>query len=104
MTKEPSAAADLRAGVRLILKGPCEPLSVRYRTGLRTAETEIEKWRAETGARNPPRKGRNTRNCQPETGAPQPNPRECRRFYPPGKITPRRLDSLADEPVNCEPV
>jgi hypothetical protein len=24
----------------------------------RTAETEIEKWRAETGARNPPRKGR----------------------------------------------
>jgi hypothetical protein len=44
------------------------------RTGLRLAEMEIEKWRAETGARNPPLKDRNTRNCQPRDGARQPNP------------------------------
>ena len=31
-----------------------EPVSVTYRTGLRHAETEIGKWRAETGVRNPP--------------------------------------------------
>jgi hypothetical protein len=46
------------------------------RTGLRPAEMEIEKWRAETGARNPPRTDRNTENRRPETGASQPNPRE----------------------------
>jgi hypothetical protein len=28
----------------------CKPGSVAYRTGLRHAETEIGKWRAETGA------------------------------------------------------
>jgi hypothetical protein len=66
----------------------CEPLSVRYRTGLCTPETEIEKSPAETGARNPPRKSRNARNCRPETGSPQPNPRECRRFSPTGKYPP----------------
>jgi site-specific DNA recombinase len=38
---------------------------------------EIRKWRAETGARNLPRMGRNTENYRPETGARQPNPREC---------------------------
>src|ERR1700730_992727 len=38
------------------------------------------KWRAETGARNLPRKGRNTENYRPETGARQPNPRKCRGF------------------------
>jgi hypothetical protein len=32
------------------------------------------------------------------------NSRENRRFYPTGKITPRRPDSLADDPVTCEPV
>jgi len=82
----------------------CEPVLVNSRTGLRPAEMEIEKWRAETGARNPPRKGRNTRNCQPETGAPQPNPRECRRFSPHREITAQRPDSLADEAVPREPV
>ena len=34
------------------------------RTGLRPAEMEIEKRRAETGARNPPRTDRNTGNCR----------------------------------------
>ena len=34
-----------------------------------SAEMEIEKWRAETGARNPPRTDRNAGNCRPETGA-----------------------------------
>jgi hypothetical protein len=43
-----------------------------------SAEMEIEKWRAETGARNPPRTDRNAGNCRPETGARQPNLRECR--------------------------
>jgi len=32
---------------------PCEPVSVCNRTGLQHAETEIGKWRAETGAQNP---------------------------------------------------
>jgi hypothetical protein len=32
-----------------------------------------------------PAKSRNARNCGPETGAPQPNLRECRRFSPTGK-------------------
>jgi hypothetical protein len=31
-----------------------EPVSVTYRTGLRHAQKEIGKWRAETAARNPP--------------------------------------------------
>jgi hypothetical protein len=78
--------------------------AVSGRTGLRPAEMEIEKWRAETGARNPPLKDRNTRNCQPRDGGRQPNPREWRRFSPTGKITPRRPDSLADDPVAREPV
>src|SRR6202035_69412 len=50
------------------------------RTSLRSAETEIGKWRAETGARNPRPKDGNARNCPPETGARQPNPREDKRF------------------------
>jgi hypothetical protein len=49
-------APDSRGALR-------EPVSVKYRTGLSHAETEIEKWRAETGARNPPLQDRNTRNC-----------------------------------------
>jgi hypothetical protein len=60
-------------------------LSLRDGTGLCTPETEIGKSPPETGARNPPRKSRNARNCGPETGAPQPNLRECRRFSPTGK-------------------
>src|ERR1700731_366528 len=78
--------------------------TVCCRTGLCTPETEIGKSPPETGARNPPRKSRNARNCQPETGAPQPNLRECRRFSPTGKITPQRPDSLADDAVSGEPV
>jgi hypothetical protein len=58
-----------RAGVRLIPEGhsvnrslsAIEPVSA-------TAKTEIRKWRVETGARNLPRKGRNTENYRPETG------------------------------------
>src|ERR1700738_4432858 len=59
--------------------------------GLCTPETEIGKSPPETGARNPPRKSRNARNCGPETGAPQPNLRECRRFSPTGNSARRRL-------------
>ena len=55
-----------------------EPVSVNSRTGLRPAEMEIGKSRAETGARNPAGADRNTENYRPETGACQPNPRECR--------------------------
>ena len=66
----------IRKGAQQLRSWPCEPLSVRYRTGLRTAETEIGKSQAETGAQNPPRTDRNTGNCRPETGSPQPNPRE----------------------------
>jgi hypothetical protein len=58
------------------------------RTGLRPAEMEVEKWRAETGVRNPPRTDRNTGNCRPETGARQPNPREYRGFSHTGKLYP----------------
>ena len=79
-------SCGLRAGVRLTPQGlSCEPVSVCNRTGLRPAEREIEKWRPETGAQNPPRTDRNTENYRPETGIRQPNPRECRRFSPTGK-------------------
>src|ERR1700730_16305020 len=57
-----------------------EPVSVNSRTSLRSAEMEIGKWQAETGARNPCPKDENARNCRPETGARQPNPREDKRF------------------------
>jgi hypothetical protein len=60
-------ASDSRGALR-------EPVSVKYRAGLSHAETEIEKWRAETDARNPPRKDRKAKNRQSETGARQPNP------------------------------
>src|SRR5580704_3585138 len=78
-----------RAGVRLIPEGhsvnrslsAIEPVSA-------TAKTEIRKWRAETGARNLPRKGRNTENYRPETGIRQRNPRECRGFSHTGKYHP----------------
>src|SRR6266404_4151883 len=59
---------------------PDEPVSVTCRTGLRRAETEIEKWRAETGAANPPIRDRESGNCRPETRAHLPNPRECRQL------------------------
>ena len=53
-------------------------------TGLRhisnRCRTEIGKWRAETAAAKPPVQRRNSRICQPETTARQPNPRECWRF------------------------
>jgi hypothetical protein len=41
------------------------------------------------GARNPRPKDGNATNCPPETGARQPNVRECRRFPAMGKIHPR---------------
>jgi hypothetical protein len=34
-------------------RAPCEPVSVCNPTGLQHAETEIGKWRAETGAQDP---------------------------------------------------
>src|SRR5712691_11807462 len=57
-----------------------EPVSVTYRTGLCHVETELGKWRAETGARNPLVLDRKCGNCGTETRAYQPNPPECRRF------------------------
>jgi hypothetical protein len=50
-------------------------VSVSNRTSLRTGETEIEKSRAETGARKPGPKDETARNCRPETEARRPNPR-----------------------------
>jgi hypothetical protein len=41
---------DERRGDKSARRGLCEPVSINYRTGLRHAETEIGKWRAETGA------------------------------------------------------
>jgi hypothetical protein len=53
--KESSEAVDSAPTMRPTVVGALrEPVSVKYRTGLSHAETEIEKWRAETGARNPP--------------------------------------------------
>src|ERR1700716_302679 len=75
--KEPIEAVDSGRRAR---KTSREPVSVNSRTSLRSAETEIGKWRAETGARNPRPKDGNARNCRPETGARQPNPREYQRF------------------------
>lgn len=46
-------------------EGHGEPVSVNNRTSLRPTETKIEKWRAGTGARNPPRTDQNTGNCRP---------------------------------------
>jgi len=40
---------------------------------------------SETGARNLPRKDRNTENYRPETGIRQRNPRKCRGFSHTGK-------------------
>jgi hypothetical protein len=65
-----------------------EPVSVCNRTGLCPTEMEIEKWRPETGAQNPPHTDRNGKNCRTETGACQPNPRECRGFSHTGKYHP----------------
>ena len=75
--KEPIEAVDSGRRCRKTLR---EPVSVNSRTSLRSAEMEIGKWRAETGARNPCPKDENARNCRPETGARQPNPREYQRF------------------------
>ena len=55
-------------------------VSVTYRTGLGYAETEIGKWRPETGAAKPPVQRRKSGICRPETWAHQHNPRECRQF------------------------
>src|SRR5262245_66348938 len=49
---------------------------------------EIGKKRAETGTRNPHPKDGNARNCPPEIGARELNPRECRWFSPTGKNHP----------------
>src|SRR5580704_19088198 len=84
--KEPIEAVDSGRRCRKTLR---EPVSVNSRTSLRSAEMEIGKWRAETGARNPRPKDGNARNCRPETGARQPNPREYQRFSQNRKNQPR---------------
>src|ERR1700736_3468882 len=75
--KEPIEAVDSGRRCRKTVR---EPVSVNSRPSLRSAETEIGKWQAETGARTPCPKDENARNCRPETGARQPNPREDQRF------------------------
>src|SRR5665213_1765075 len=50
------------------------------RTGLRHAETEIEKWRAETGARNAPVQDPKPGNRPTETQGCRPKPPECGQF------------------------
>jgi hypothetical protein len=75
--KEPIEAVDSGRRCRKTLR---EPVSVNSRTSLRSDETEIGKWQTETSARNPCPKDENARNCRPETGARQPNPREDKRF------------------------
>src|ERR1700720_4227437 len=49
-----------------------KPVSVTYRTGLGHAETEIGKWRAETGSTKSPVLPSNSRICRLETPARQP--------------------------------
>ena len=49
--KEPIEAVDSGRRCRKTLR---EPVSVNSRTSLRSAEMEIGKWRAETGAVKPP--------------------------------------------------
>src|SRR5580704_12303464 len=83
--KEPIEAVDSGRRCRKTLR---EPVSVNSRTSLRSAEMEIGKWQAETGARNPRPKDENARNCRSETGARQPNPREDKRFSPTRKNQP----------------
>jgi len=53
-----------------------EPVSFRYRTGLRHVKTEIGKWRAETGTAKPRVGTRNPENPSLETGRLWPNPRK----------------------------
>jgi len=55
----------------------CEPVSNRRRTGLRCAETEIGKYRAETTAPKAYFPRYNSAKVQPETGRIHPKPREC---------------------------
>ena len=81
--KEPVEAVDSGRRCRKTLR---ELVSVNSRTGLCPTEMEIEKWRPETGAQNPPRTDRNDKNCRIETGACQPNPREYRGFSHTGKL------------------
>src|SRR3984893_2265467 len=99
--KEPIEAVDSGRRCRKTVR---EPVSVNRRTSLRSAEMEIGKWRAETGARNPRPKDENARNCRPETGARQPNPREDKRFSQTRKNQPGDRNCVADEPVSGEPV
>jgi hypothetical protein len=78
-------ASSLQLCQRRTRRALREPVSVNNRTGLCPTEMEIEKWRPETGAQNPPRTDRNGKNCRTETEAHQPNPRECRGFSLTGK-------------------
>ena len=57
----------------------CEPVSSTHRTGLRRAETEIGKYRAETAAPNARFLCCDSVNALPETCPTCPKPRECRR-------------------------
>ena len=57
-----------------------KPVSVTYRTGLRYAETEIGKWRAETGAAKPPDSEPKVREFASQRLGPARILRECRQF------------------------
>jgi hypothetical protein len=68
---------------------PIEPVSG-------VSETEIGKWRAETGAARPPVWTGNSGICRPESRARQPNPRECRQFSHSRKSNRRDRTGLED--------
>jgi predicted RNase H-like nuclease len=65
-----------------------EPVSVNSRTGLRHAEMEIGKWRAETGARNPPARTEKPKIAGQRLGRASPTRGNVADSYPPGNNTP----------------
>src|SRR5262245_33402061 len=56
----PTANSPPRAGAFRV----CQPVSVHVETSLRPAETEIGKWRAETGAAQSAYRGQNSKSLQ----------------------------------------
>ena len=78
-----------------------EPVSFRYRTGLRRAKTEIGKWRAKTGTAKPRVRTRNPENPSLETGRVAKMERralEVNRAGP-GDQPAERYPALADAPI-----
>jgi site-specific DNA recombinase len=86
----PEIETLVRDGVRRHLgsMGDGEPMTATADRDLiehHVARVIVKPQALEVCARNPPRADRNTENYRPETGACQPNPRECRGFSLTGK-------------------